>query len=176
MMDDRVTGEPIETRSSARVQPRGGFLTPRALLLGPAVMQVVVAYLLFQELRGRPSEAGVLAPVILLALGGAGGLGAGLLSRSRRVFRLGILCSLLGFALTVVIQTAATPVDKDTSVVLGLGTFDAAGLGTLMFTRVLLELPFWVLCALLAIVGYLGSRRPETGTVARQISSDPRPR
>jgi hypothetical protein len=151
-------------------------LTPRVLLLGPAALQVLVAYLLFQEMRGRPSEVGVLAPVILVALGGAGGLGAGMLSRSGRVFRLGILCSLLGFALTVLIQATSTPVDKDTSAGLGFGTFDAAGLGTLMFIRVLVELPFWVLYALIAIVGYLGSRRPGKGTVARQISPYPRPR
>ncbi len=146
------------------------------LLLGPALMQIVVAYLLSQELRDRASEARVLVPVILLALGGAGGLVAGIFSRSRRLFRLGLLCSLLGFAFQATINAASTPVDKGTSTIPGLGDFDAEGLGLLTLMRMLVELPFWMLYALIAIIGYLGSRRLEKGTVARQMSSHPRPR
>ncbi len=115
-------------------------------------------------------------PLILLALGGAGGIVAGVFGRSRRVLHVGILCAVLGFVLPIAINAAAAPVDKDTSTIPGLGDFDAEGLGLLTLIRGLVELPFWTLYALIAIVGYLGSRRLEKGIVARHMSSDPRPR
>jgi len=177
VIGDRVSGGGTgEVPSDGGAQPGGSCWTPRLLLLGPALMQLVVAYVLSQELRSRASEAGVLVPVILLALGGAGGIVAGIFGRSRRVLHLGVLCAVLGFVLPIAINAAAAPVDKDTSTIPGLGDFDAEGLGLLTLVRVLVELPFWMLYALIVIVGYLGSRRLEKGTVARQVSSDPRPR
>ena len=176
MSGDRVTGDSIESRPPAGVHPRGSLWTPRVLLLVPALMQLVVAYLLSQQLLDRVNAAAVLVPVILLALGGAGGLVVGILRNSGRAFHLGVLCSLLGFAVPAVIQGASTPIDKDTSVVPGLGTFDAEGLGTLMLIRVLLELPFWALYGLFAIVVYLGSRRTDKRTMAPYISPGPPPR
>lgn len=126
------------------------------LLLGPALTQLAVAYLLSQDLRSGVNGAAVPVPVILLALGGAGGIVAGALGRSWTVFRVGILCALLGFALPAAIHPA-TPVDQHTSRIPGLGDFDAEGLGTLMFYRMLAELPFWGLYAVIAVVGYVGS-------------------
>lgn len=171
---DSATRDPMDARPPAGAHPGASLWTPRVLLLGPALVQLVAAYLLSHELLGGVNAAPVLVPLILLALGGAGGLVAGILSRSGRAFSLGILCSLLGFGLQAVVQGTSTPVDKDTSVVPGLGTFDAEGLGTLTLIRVLLELPFWILYGLIAMVAYLGSRRTERRAVPSHLSSGPR--
>lgn len=157
-MGDRVSGGGTgEARSDGGAQPSESCWTPRILLLGPALMQIVVAYVLSQDLRGGVNAPAVLVPLILLALGGAGGIVAGIFGRSRQVWHLGILCALLGFVLPVAIHAAATPVDKSTSAIPGLGDFDAEGLGTLMFYRMLVELPFWGIYAVIVIVGYLRS-------------------
>ncbi len=173
MIGDRVSGGGAgETRSDAGAQPGESCWTLRVLLLGPALMQLVVAYVLAQDLRGGGNAPAVLMPLILLALGGAGGIVAGVFGRYRKMLHLGILCALLGLALPVAINAAATPVDQSTSVIPGLGDFGAEGLGTLMLSRILVELPFWGL-AVIAMFGYLRSGRAENGMAAPPKSSGP---
>jgi hypothetical protein len=176
VLGDSVSDETDEARADGGAQPGGSRWTPRVLLLVPALMQLAVAYLLSQDLRGGVNGAPVLVPVILLALGGAGGIVAGAFGRSQTAFHFGILCALLGFALPAAIHAAATPVDQHTSTIHGLGDFDAEGLGALMFYRMLVELPFWGLYAVIAVVGYVGSRRIENVTVPLHRSSGRRGR
>ena len=173
MIGDSVNGEPGAVHPEAAARPGGNRWTPRVLLLGPAMIQLVVAYVLYQDLRGGARVTPVLVSVMLLALGGAGGIVAGVFGRSRRLLQLGILSALLGFVLPAAIQAAAAPVDNSTSVVPFLGEFDAEGLGILLSPRMLVELPFWGLYAVVVIAGHLGSRRTENGTAASRISSGP---
>jgi hypothetical protein len=170
-----VSGDAGTSRLRAGVPSIGSRWTPRVLLLGPALMQLAVASLLSRELRGGIRAAAVLVPVILLALGGAAGLAAGMFRSSGKALHLGILSSLLGFALAAVIPGASTLADTHTSVVPGIGELDAEGLGTLMLIRVLVELPFfWVLYSLIASVAYVGSRETERRTMVAPHSPSPR--
>lgn len=169
MTGDRPRGGPPDATLAggrAGAAPPGGGprtgegrWTPRVLLIGPALMQLVVAYVLSQDLQQHLRAAPLLAPLILLALGGAGGIAAGVFGWSRRLFHLGILCALLGFAVPAAIHAFSAPVDQNTSAVPGLGDYDAEGLGTLMFYRMLVELPFWGLYGVIATIGYVGSRQ-----------------
>lgn len=173
MVGGSVSDETGQARADGGVQPGGSPWTPRVLLLGPALMQLVVAYVLSRELRGGANPPAVLVPLILLALGGAGGIVVGVFGRSRRVLQIGILCAALGFVLPIAINAAAAPVDKHTSTILALGDFDAEGLGTLMLFRMLVELPFWGLYAVIGMFGHLQSRRAGNGTAAERESSSP---
>ena len=176
MIGERVSGGRTgDTRADRGAQPNESCWTPRALLLGPALVQLVVAYLFSRDLRAGGNAPAVLVPLILLALGGAGGIVAGVFGRSRRLFHLGILCALVGFALPVALNAAATPINRSTALLPVLGDFDAEALGTLLFMRMVVELPFWGLYGILGIVGHLGSRRAENGTaVSNSLSGPPR--
>lgn len=167
-----MNGETGDAHAEAVARPGRTVWTPRVLLLGPAMVQAIVAYVIYQDLRGGARLTPVLVSVMLLALGGAGGIAAGVFGRSRRLLQFGILSALFGIALPAAILAAAAPIDNTTSTVPFLGEFNAEGLGVLVLLRIL-ELPFWGLHAVIVIAGYLGPRRIENGTAASHTSSGP---
>ncbi len=155
---DPDSAQHITASSSGGVDRAGAWWTWRAVLLGPAIIQLVVAYSLYRELREGVAAPAILVPVALLHVAGAAGILGGVLGRSRTGFFLGLACVILGFALPIAMNAVAAPVDKDTSSIQGLGTFDAEVLGTLMFLGMLFEAPFWLLYAAIAAWGYLRLR------------------
>ncbi len=140
-------------------RPAGAWWRWRPLLLGPAIVQLAVAYGLYRDLRDGVGAPAILAPLAFLHLAGTVGILGGVLTRLRSVFFLGLVCTALGAALPIAMSAVAVPINKDTSSIPGLGSFDAEGLGTLMFLRMLFELPFWVLYAAIAAFGYVRARR-----------------
>lgn len=149
----------------------GPWWTPRVLLLGPAMVQLVAAYIMYHDLRTGARVTPVLASVMLLALGGAGGIAAGVFGRSPRWLRFGTLSAWCGIALPAALLAAAAPIDRHASVVPLLGEFDAEGLGVLMLARIV-ELPFWGLYGMVAIARYV-ERRRENGTTSSPTPSAP---
>lgn len=146
-------------RAAVSPPPAGTWWRWRSLLLGPVIVQLTVAFSLYRDLRAGTGGPAILAPLAFLHLAGAIGILAGVLSRLRSVFFLGLACTALGVAVPITMSLVAVPITKDTSSIPGLGSFDAEGLGTLMFLRLLFELPFWVLYGAIVAYGYVRARR-----------------
>lgn len=113
----------------------------RLLLVIPALVQLGVGGLLILEARKSLGAPAINYTLAFLHLVGA----VGILSRRTRLFYLGLASSALGLALPALINALATPVDKDYSILPGVGLYDAEGTGFLMLLRVIFETPFWLL-------------------------------
>lgn len=141
-----------------RGEPAGAWWTWRAVLLGPAFIQLIVARSLYTDLWGGSSSPAILVPLTVLHVAGPAGILGGVLGRSRHSLFLGLACTALGFALPIVMNAVAAPVDKDTALIPGLGRYDAEGLGAVMFLRLLIEAPFWLVYAAMAALGFFRVR------------------
>jgi hypothetical protein len=136
----------------------GAWWTWRAVLLGPAIIQLLVAYSLYRELRAGLAGPVILVPLALLHVAGGVGILGGVFGRSRGIFLLGLASTMLGVVFPIVMNAVAVPIDNDASSIPWLGVFDTESLGTLMFLRLLFEAPFWLLYVAIATVGYIRAR------------------
>jgi hypothetical protein len=133
----------------------------RWFLLIPALIQLLVALMLiYASFENSTTRRIDYSLALILIMGGIG-----LLSRRRRLFWVGLLCATFGFLLPIIIQAVATPVDKDYFDLPGIGLYDAEGVGTLMFFR-LMEFPFWLFYG--GTIAVLWVRRHRMTTISQQ--------